>query len=127
MILALTLTLALAAQPSPLLPEVVNATTEVMEALFPGVRQAPSLSNGASDSAHLCGAGVPSYGVSGSFTDVDDLRSHGSDVRVRVVDFYDGVEFAYRLTRRLGLGGRCGVACKRQSSMRKVRSWVTAL
>jgi acetylornithine deacetylase/succinyl-diaminopimelate desuccinylase-like protein len=90
--------------PSPLLPEVVNATTEVMEALFPGVRLAPSLSNGASDSAHLRGAGVPSYGVSGIFTDVDDLRSHGRDERVRVVDFYDGVEFAYRLTRRLGVG-----------------------
>jgi acetylornithine deacetylase/succinyl-diaminopimelate desuccinylase-like protein len=90
--------------PSPLVPEVERPATEVMEALFPGVRLAPYLSNGASDSAYLRGAGVPSYGVSGMFGDVDDSRAHGRDERVRVVDFYDGVEFAYRFTRRLGGG-----------------------
>jgi len=40
-------------------------------------------------------AGIPSYGFSGMGVDRDDVRAHGRDERIRVVDFYTGVEFEY--------------------------------
>jgi acetylornithine deacetylase/succinyl-diaminopimelate desuccinylase-like protein len=39
--------------------------------------------------------------VSGIFLDVDDERAHGRDERIMVKEFYDGVEFIYRLVREL--------------------------
>jgi len=44
-------------------------------------------------------AGIPTYGVSGIFSDVDDNRAHGRDERVGVRDFYEGEEFLYRLVK----------------------------
>jgi len=35
------------------------------------------------------------------FFDMEDNRSHGRDERVGVADFYDGVEFNYRLIKEL--------------------------
>jgi acetylornithine deacetylase/succinyl-diaminopimelate desuccinylase-like protein len=35
------------------------------------------------------------------FFEIDDDRSHGKDERIGVQDFYDGVEFNYKLIREL--------------------------
>ena len=40
-------------------------------------------------------AGIPSYGFTGMGIDRDDDRAHGREERLRVVDFYTGVEFEY--------------------------------
>jgi acetylornithine deacetylase/succinyl-diaminopimelate desuccinylase-like protein len=34
--------------------------------------------------------------------DVDDVRAHGRDERIRVSAFYEGMEFTERLVRALG-------------------------
>ena len=46
-------------------------------------------------------AGIPVYGVSGLFGDIDDVRAHGQNERIRIESFFDGQEFLYRLTTTL--------------------------
>lgn len=87
--------------PAPLDARVMNSVTRVMEGMFPGVRLVPTLQTGASDSRFYLAAGIPAYGVSGLFLDIDDVRAHGRDERVGVLDFFDDVEFTYRLVREL--------------------------
>ena len=50
----------------------------------------------------LRGAGLPTYGVSGIFIDIDDVRAHGRDERIGVADFYDGLEYIHELVRAIG-------------------------
>jgi acetylornithine deacetylase/succinyl-diaminopimelate desuccinylase-like protein len=57
------------------------------------------MDTGASDGAYLRAAGIPTYGVSGVFLDIDDIRAHGRDERIMVKPFYDGVEYMYQLVR----------------------------
>ncbi|HVG91326.1 MAG TPA: M20/M25/M40 family metallo-hydrolase, partial [Alphaproteobacteria bacterium] len=63
----------------------------------------PVMDTGASDGRFLRMSGIPTYGVAGVFLDIDNRRAHGQDERVRVQDFYDGVEFNYKLMQALAL------------------------
>ena len=54
------------------------------------------------DGAPLRRAGIPVYGISGVWFDVDDVRAHGQDERIAVAAFEQGLEFMYRLMKRLG-------------------------
>jgi acetylornithine deacetylase/succinyl-diaminopimelate desuccinylase-like protein len=47
------------------------------------------------------GAGLETFGVSGTFVDEGDLRAHGRDERVGVAAFYESLEFSYRLIKAL--------------------------
>ncbi|HVS16475.1 MAG TPA: M20/M25/M40 family metallo-hydrolase [Thermoanaerobaculia bacterium] len=87
--------------PSPLGGEVLHAIERVTEEMWPGVPVVPAMSTGATDGLFLRNAGIPVYGVSGLFHEVDDVRAHGRDERIRIEDFYQGMEFLYRLTREL--------------------------
>jgi acetylornithine deacetylase/succinyl-diaminopimelate desuccinylase-like protein len=78
---------------SQLRPDLLAALTKVAQQRWPGVAVMPILENGASDSRFLRGAGIPSYGVTGVFIDLDDNRNHGRDERIRTRDFYGGLEF----------------------------------
>src|SRR5262249_21988893 len=78
---------------SPLRPDVVSTLSKVAEEQWSGVAVVPVLELGASDCRVLRGAGIPTYGLSGVFIDVDDVREHGRDERIRVRDFYGGLEF----------------------------------
>jgi acetylornithine deacetylase/succinyl-diaminopimelate desuccinylase-like protein len=87
--------------PSPLTPEIFGAIERVTESMWPGVPAVPLMSTGATDALFLRRAGIPTYGVSGIFGDVDDNREHGRDERVGVREFYEGEEFLYRLVKLL--------------------------
>jgi acetylornithine deacetylase/succinyl-diaminopimelate desuccinylase-like protein len=39
--------------------------------------------------------------VSGTFVDISDLRAHGKDERIGVSEFYQSLEFSYRLIKQL--------------------------
>jgi acetylornithine deacetylase/succinyl-diaminopimelate desuccinylase-like protein len=39
--------------------------------------------------------------MSGMFIDVDDNRAHGKDERLGVREYFEGVEFMYRLMKEL--------------------------
>ena len=93
-----------AGPPSPLLPELMTAIEGVTSAMWPGVVVLPAMSAGATDGRFLRAAGIPTYGVSGIFRDVDDVRAHGRDERVGIAQFYDSQEFLYRLVKRYAAG-----------------------
>ena len=76
---------------------------EVAQRLWPGVPSMPILEPGASDSRFLRGAGIPTYGISGVFIDLDDVREHGRDERIRVRDFYGGLEFYDQFVKMLAV------------------------
>lgn len=90
---------------SPLTPEVMGPVEEVTEAMWPGVPVVPVMLTGATDGLYFRREGIPVYGVSGLFGDVDDVRAHGMDERIRVDFFHEGQEFLYRLTKRLARRG----------------------
>jgi acetylornithine deacetylase/succinyl-diaminopimelate desuccinylase-like protein len=83
--------------PSPLLPEVMGPIEKITGEMWPGVPVVPTMSTGATDGLYLRNAGIPTYGVSGIFGDVDDARAHGKDERLLVSSFYEGREFLRRL------------------------------
>ena len=87
--------------PSPLLPEVTQGLERTLATMWPGIPVVSTMSTGASDGKFLRIAGIPTYGISCMFFDMDDHRSHGKDERVGVQDYYDGVEFGYRFMKTL--------------------------
>ena len=87
--------------PSPLLPEVTQAMEKTLNNVWPGVPLVATMSTGATDGKYTRIAGIPTYGISCMFFDVNDNREHGKDERVGVQDFYDGVEFNYKLIKEL--------------------------
>jgi len=89
---------------SPLTPEIMTLVEGVTKHQWPGVPVIPQMETGATDGAFLRDAGIPTYGVSGIFIDVDDVRAHGRDERIIVRSFYDGVEYTYQLV--LAASGR---------------------
>lgn len=87
--------------PSPLTPELMRAVEKVTAELWPGVPVVPIMGTGATDSKYLRAAGIPAYGTSGIFGDVDDVRAHGRDERILVRSLYEGQDYLYRLVRAL--------------------------
>ncbi|MEP6573588.1 MAG: M20/M25/M40 family metallo-hydrolase [Gemmatimonadota bacterium] len=87
--------------PSPLAPEILQPLQQVTTELWPGVPIVPEMETGATDGIFLRNLGVPVYGVSGVFLDVNDNRAHGRDERIGVKEYYDGAEYIYRLIRAL--------------------------
>ena len=59
------------------------------------------MSTGATDALYLRRAGIPVYGVSGIFNDVDDVRAHGQDERILIKSFHEGQDFLYLLVKSL--------------------------
>jgi acetylornithine deacetylase/succinyl-diaminopimelate desuccinylase-like protein len=101
---AIAVTAANAPRPSPaspLRPDITQAMEQVTNQMWPGVPVVPIMSTGATDGLILRRAGMPVYGVSGLFDDIDDVRAHGKDERIAVWAFFDGVEFMYRLVKAL--------------------------
>jgi len=87
--------------PSPLIPELLSAIEAVTEEMWPGVPVIPIMSTGATDGLYLRNAGIPAYGVSGLFSDINDNRAHGQDERILAESFFEGQEFLYRLMTRI--------------------------
>lgn len=87
--------------PSPLTPEILGTIEAITEDMWPGVPVIPTMSTGATDGLYLRNAGIPVYGVSGLFGDIDDVRAHGQNERIRIESYFEGQEFLYRLTTAL--------------------------
>jgi acetylornithine deacetylase/succinyl-diaminopimelate desuccinylase-like protein len=89
---------------SPLRKDVMEPLEQLTASMWPGVVVMPIMSTGASDGKFLRLAGIPVYGISGMFTDIDDVRAHGRDERLGVMEFYKGVDFMYRFIKGLTSG-----------------------
>jgi acetylornithine deacetylase/succinyl-diaminopimelate desuccinylase-like protein len=88
-------------KPSPLRPDVMNAVESLTKEMFPGVIVVPVMSTGATDGLYLRNGEIPTYGIDGTFGDIDDVRAHGRDERLGVKQFFEGLEFQYRLIKAL--------------------------
>jgi acetylornithine deacetylase/succinyl-diaminopimelate desuccinylase-like protein len=78
---------------SPLRPDVVAAYTAAVHKRHPESPIMPEMSTGASDARPFRVAGIPVYGVDGSWGIIpDDLRAHGRDERLPVKAFYEDVD-----------------------------------
>jgi acetylornithine deacetylase/succinyl-diaminopimelate desuccinylase-like protein len=92
-----------AAVPSPaaaLQGEAMDAIERVTKRLW-NIPVIPVMETGATDGLYLRNAGIPVYGVSGVFVDINDIRAHGRDERIGVQDYYDGAEYIYQLVREV--------------------------
>jgi acetylornithine deacetylase/succinyl-diaminopimelate desuccinylase-like protein len=87
--------------PSPLLPEVTQAMEKTVHEMWGDVPVISTMSTGATDGRITRTAGIPTYGISCMFFQMNDNRAHGKDERVGIQDFYDGVVFNYTLIRAL--------------------------
>ncbi|MBH16503.1 MAG: peptidase M20 [Gemmatimonadetes bacterium] len=90
--------------PSPLRTSVLEPIQKITEEMWPGVPIVPIMATGATDGLYLRRAGIPTYGVSGIFTDVDDNRAHGQDERILIKSFFEGQEFLFQLVKALSSG-----------------------
>jgi acetylornithine deacetylase/succinyl-diaminopimelate desuccinylase-like protein len=86
---------------SPLRADVLDAVTEVVHSLRPGIPIVPSQSSGASDGIYFRAAGIPTYGTGLSFSRDEDDFQHGLNERIAVASFYEDLEYWYRLLKRV--------------------------
>jgi acetylornithine deacetylase/succinyl-diaminopimelate desuccinylase-like protein len=87
--------------PSPLLPELTQAMEKTVHEMWGNVPVIATMSTGATDGRITRTAGIPTYGISCMFFQMNDNRAHGKDERVGVQDFYDGVDFSWNLIHQL--------------------------
>jgi acetylornithine deacetylase/succinyl-diaminopimelate desuccinylase-like protein len=86
---------------SPLRPDVFSAAKKGVDSMWRGVTVLPGMMTGMTDSRFLRAANIPSYGVTGLFIEEGDNRAHGKDERIRISDFYAGLEFYDRFMKAL--------------------------
>src|SRR5262245_12316359 len=87
--------------PAPLRTDVMSTVESLTKQMFPGAVVVPVMSTGATDGLYLRNAGIPTFGIDGTFGDIDDVRAHGKDERVGVKQYFEGLEFQYRLIKML--------------------------
>lgn len=87
--------------PSPLTPLVMRALEQAKARLWPEIPIVPEMETGATDGLYFRQIGIPTYGITGTAVDLDDVRMHGKDERMAVQDFYDGLEFEYQLVKAI--------------------------
>jgi acetylornithine deacetylase/succinyl-diaminopimelate desuccinylase-like protein len=87
------------AGPTPLTPRIMQPVVTVAHQLWPGIPVVPALEPGASDAQFLNPVGIPTYGITGLFTDPDGGGIHGLNERIRVQSVYEGRTFLYRLVK----------------------------
>jgi acetylornithine deacetylase/succinyl-diaminopimelate desuccinylase-like protein len=87
------------APPAPLTRQVLGPIETVAHQMWPGVPVVPALEPGASDAQFLNPAGIPTYGVTGLFTDPDGGHIHGLNERIRIKSVYEGRSFLYQLVK----------------------------
>ena len=109
-------------KPSPLRPDVMNLVESLTKQMYPGAVVVPVMSTGATDGLYMRNGEIPTYGVDGTFGDMDDVRAHGRDERVGVKQYFEGLEFQYRLIKALAQEVAAGLQACRQSDSRTCTS-----
>ena len=82
-----------------LTPQIMGPIKAISEDMWPGIPIIPRLSTGATDGRFTNAAGIPTYGVTGMFSDPDGQGVHGLNERIRVDVLMDGRVFLYRLVK----------------------------
>jgi acetylornithine deacetylase/succinyl-diaminopimelate desuccinylase-like protein len=69
--------------------DVIAAVTKAVHTIHPGIPVIPGMVPWATDGSLFRAAGIPTYGVAGSFIKSGDSFSHGLNERLPVQSFYD--------------------------------------
>ena len=85
--------------PPPLTDRVVGPARQVAAEMWPGVPLVPVMSAGATDASFMTPVGIPTYGLSGFFSDVEGSHAHGLNERMGVKSLLDGRRYMYRLVK----------------------------
>jgi acetylornithine deacetylase/succinyl-diaminopimelate desuccinylase-like protein len=90
------------APPPPLDPKVLGPAEKLAAQMWPGLPMVRIMSAGATDGAFLTPVGIPTYGISGAFTDPDGDGLHGLNERIRAKVLFDSRDYLYRLMKIYG-------------------------
>lgn len=93
---------AVLSPPPPMTPAIMAAVETITNDMWPGVPVVPTMSVATTDGRYLNNAGIWTYGVSGMFAGAEGNGIHGLNEHIRVKSLYDGLEFLYRLGKKLG-------------------------
>ena len=94
-----------AGPPPKLTPAILGPIEKLTADMFPGVPVVPAQASGATDGRFLTPVGIPTYGVSGMFSDGATTNAHGLNERIPVQSLLEGREFLHRLT-KMYAGGK---------------------
>ncbi|UYY76095.1 M20/M25/M40 family metallo-hydrolase [Sphingomonas sp. R1] len=87
------------AKPPALDPLVVGPAEKLVAKYFPGVPLVPTMMTGATDAIFLAAAGIPTYGVPGTWGDPDGNGVHGLNERIEVRSLYTGRDYLFDLVK----------------------------
>jgi acetylornithine deacetylase/succinyl-diaminopimelate desuccinylase-like protein len=93
---------AVLSPPPPMTPAIMKAVETITNDMWPGVPVVPTMSVATTDGRYLNNAGIWTYGVSGMFAGAEGNGIHGLNEHIRAKSLYDGLEFLYRLGKKLG-------------------------
>jgi acetylornithine deacetylase/succinyl-diaminopimelate desuccinylase-like protein len=83
--------------PPPLSEQIMDPVAKVAGRIWPGVAIVPTMATGATDGRFLNATGIPTYGLSGMFSDAEGSHAHGLNERIRVKSLLDGRQFLYEV------------------------------
>ncbi len=89
------------AKVAPVDPELLGAATSLTHQMWGDIPVIPTMSTGATDGKYMRAVGIPTFGVSGLFSEPGETNAHGRDEKLRVKSFYEGLSFLDQLVRRL--------------------------
>jgi acetylornithine deacetylase/succinyl-diaminopimelate desuccinylase-like protein len=89
------------AKVAPVDPALLAATAALTKQMWGDIPVIPTMSTGATDGKYMRDVGIPTFGVSGLFSEPGETNAHGRDEKLRVHSFYDGLQFLDQLVRRL--------------------------
>jgi acetylornithine deacetylase/succinyl-diaminopimelate desuccinylase-like protein len=92
---------ALVSDASPMRADVMSAVAKAVDASDPGAPVVPTQAAYATDGAVFRNAGIPTYGVGGVFIMDSEEFAHGLNERIRVNEFYNGLNYWYALIKAL--------------------------
>lgn len=86
--------------PPPVLTKQIMGPVETVSAkLWPGVPVVPVMATGATDGRFLNAVGVPTYGLTGFFSELAGNGAHGLNEKMRLRSLYEGRDFLYEVVK----------------------------
>lgn len=87
--------------PDPIDPTLLTSATSLTKQMWGNIPVIPTMSTGATDGRFLRAVGIPTYGVSGIFSNPGENNAHGRDEKLRTRSYYDGLDFLYQLVKQV--------------------------
>ena len=87
--------------PDPIDPTLLAGTLALTKQTWGDIPVIPTMSTGATDGRFLRSVGIPTYGVSGIFSQPGENNAHGRDEKLRTRSYYEGLEFLYQLVKKV--------------------------